>query len=170
MAGSFGVGYRFAGQNPEYLALLREPTLWTAGLGALGVLDALNSDQGGGQELGVNAMLTALPMLGAAGGAAALAMRSPRVAKYVDERLGTVGGRSLLSKKQAEEAERSFELQKRVQKMLQPHLRDEEIIQAIDAETRERLRSVLSYGSMAGAALGAAGALAHEGGSPGIMQ
>lgn len=167
MAGRYGFGYRFAGQDPEYLGLFREPAMWTAGLGALGVLDVATSEGGGGSELGLNALMTMLPMLGATGGAAALAIRSPRVGKYVDDRLAPkLGGRRLQGKRQAEEAERSIEMQERIQQLLQPYLSREEIIQAVNADTRERLQKVLGLGASAGAALGATGVLTLGGGEP----
>lgn len=169
MAGLQNLGRRFAGQDPEYLGLFREPALWTAGLGALGVLDATNSDSSG-SELGLNALMTLLPMIGATGGAAALAMRSPRVGKYVDDRLAArFGGRRVQGKKQAEEAERSIETQEQVQKLLNPWLTKDEIQSAIAAETRERLQRAMSYGSMAGAGLGALGVLGHESAMPGTV-
>jgi hypothetical protein len=162
MAGLQNLGRRFAGQDPEYLGLFREPALWTAGLGALGVLDAVNSDSAG-NELGLNALMTLLPMIGATGGAAALALRSPRVGKYVDDRLAPrLGGRRLQGKKKAEEADQSIELQERVQRMLSPWLTNDEIRSAVTADTRDRLQRVMGYGAMAGVGLGALGVLGNE--------
>lgn len=147
-------GMRFAGSGPGGRGLLFEPALFTAGLGTIGLLDAIDREPGGGtQELGVNALLTAAPALAAAGGAGVLSARSPRAAHYLGERLG----RPIQSKARQQEAEDSIALGARMQQVLNPGLSSEAARDLVVAETRERLLSVLNNAALAGAVAGGLG-------------
>lgn len=149
--------FRFAGQAPGRAGLLREPALWTGGLGTLAAINVFN-DGASGHEVGVNALMTALPMLAAAGGAGVMAARSPRIGKYLDAKLSPyIEGRSIQSPARAAEAERSIQEQIRLQRFLSPGLSEAEIMDAINADTRERLSRALGLSAGAGAALGALG-------------
>lgn len=153
---------RFAGEDPEYISLIREPATWSAGLGALGVMDAINSDSNGQGELLPNAMLALLPAAAALGGGAALALRSPMVGKYVDDRMaGRFHGKRFQSKEQAEKAEEMIDWNRRLHALIHPQSSEQELQAAVLADTRERLRRVMGAGATAGAALGALGMLSH---------
>jgi hypothetical protein len=141
-----------------------EPALWSGGAAALGVLDATNTEGGG--VLPLNALMSALPMLAAAGGAGALALRSPTMNKYIGDRLGRyTGGRRLQSEAREQEALKQMQTAALVQQVLQPGLSKAEASRLVLAQTRERLRGLMGNAAASGAALAGLGILSHEGGA-----